>query len=112
VVYSDVGSALSATRFTHNSGGATAGWTFDPHSSPLRNRILSVRTPVDGLLTAGHYSVWPGSVPSAALTGKLAADRVLGKPLGKLLHAFEGFLPLPAYPPTDDPGVTDPPDDS
>ncbi len=110
IVYSDVGSALSASRFTHNSAGATAGWTFDPESSPLRNRLLSIRTPIEGLLTAGHYSIWPAGVPIAALTGRLAADRVLGKPLGALLHTVERFLPLPAYPPVNDPGVTDAPE--
>ncbi len=109
VVYADVGSALSATRFTHTSGGATAGWTFDPHASPLRNRIISIRTPITGLLTAGHYAIWPGSVPTAALSGRLAADRVLGRPLGALLGMVEGLLPLPALPPADDPGLTDPP---
>jgi len=107
VVYADVGSALSASRFTHNSAGATAGWTFDPHSSPLRNRLLSIRTPIDGLLTAGHYAIWPGGVPMAALTGRLAADRVLGRPVGIIGHALERFLPLPAFPPEDDPGVTE-----
>ncbi|MEP7285611.1 MAG: NAD(P)/FAD-dependent oxidoreductase [Chloroflexota bacterium] len=112
IVYRDVGSALSASRFTHNSGGATAGWTFDPHASPLRNRFLSIRTPIEGLLTAGHYAIWPGGVPMASLTGRLAADRVLGKPVGVLGHLLEGLLPLPAYPPDDDPGVTESPDSS
>jgi prolycopene isomerase len=110
IVFTDVGSALSASRFTHNSAGATAGWTFDPHSSPLRNRMISIRTPVEGLLTAGHYAIWPGGVPMAALTGRLAADRVLGKPVAVLGHFLERFLPLPAFPPDDDPGVTEPPD--
>jgi prolycopene isomerase len=109
VAYVDVGSALSAERFTHTTAGATAGWTFDPHSSPLRNRILAMRTPVSGLHTAGHYAIWPGGVPMAAFTGKLAADRVLGKPIGRVGHWMEGFLPIPAWPHNADPGVTDTP---
>jgi len=107
IVYSDVGSALSAERFTHNTAGTTAGWTFDPHASPLRNRLIAIRTPVTNLLTVGHYAISPGSVPTAALTGKLAADRILGKPLGRALHALEGLLPFPVYPETSDPGITD-----
>src|SRR5450432_4110449 len=110
VVHVDVGSALSAARFTHTSAGATAGWTFDPHSSPLRNRLISIRTPVEGLFTAGHYAIWPGGVPMAALTGRLAADRALGTPVGKIGNWLEGLLPLPAFPPKDDPGVTDAPE--
>jgi phytoene dehydrogenase-like protein len=107
IVYSDVGSALSAARFTHNTGGTTAGWTFDPHAAPLRNRMLAIRTPVAGLLAGGHYAIWPGSVPTAALSGWLAASEALGTGFGKILHTVERFLPLPAYPPTDDPGITD-----
>jgi phytoene dehydrogenase-like protein len=110
IVYNDVGSALSAARFTHNTAGTTAGWTFDPHASPLRNRILAIRTPVAGLFASGHYAIWPGSVPTAALSGWLAASEALGTGFGRLLHTVERFLPIPAYPPADDPGITDLPD--
>jgi len=109
VRYVDVGSALSAERFTHTTAGATAGWTFDPQASPLRNRLLAMRTPVEGLHEAGHYAIWPGGVPMAALTGRIVADRILGKPLGTLSYWLEGLLPLPAWPPADDPGITDAP---
>src|SRR5258707_5178789 len=63
IVYADVGSALSASCFTHTSAGATAGWTFDPHSSPQRNRHISIRTPVDSLLTSVHYAVLARLLP-------------------------------------------------
>ncbi len=72
----DVGSPLSAERFTMNRGGASAGWTFDPEHALLNGKFLNIRTPVRQLLTAGHWSLWPGGVPAAALSGKFAADAV------------------------------------
>jgi phytoene dehydrogenase-like protein len=73
ILYSDVGTPLSAERFTRNTNGATAGWTFDPDRSVLRDRYTAITTPVRGLYAAGHYALWPGSVPSAALSGRIAA---------------------------------------
>ena len=73
ILYSDVGTPLSAERFTRNTGGATAGWTFDPDHSPLRDRYTAITTPVRGLYAAGHYALWPGGVPAAALSGRIAA---------------------------------------
>ena len=73
ILISDVGTPLSAERFTLNTGGATAGWTFDPDRSVLRDRYTAITTPVHGLYAAGHYAMWPGGVPSAALSGRIAA---------------------------------------
>jgi len=73
ILASDVGTPLSAERFTRNAGGATAGWTFDPDRSLLRDRYTAITTPVRGLYAAGHYALWPGGVPSAALAGRIAA---------------------------------------
>jgi phytoene dehydrogenase-like protein len=73
ILLSDVGTPLSAERFTLNTGGATAGWTFDPDRCVLRDRYTAITTPVHGLYAAGHYALWPGGVPSAALSGRIAA---------------------------------------
>ncbi|MFQ5458191.1 MAG: hypothetical protein ACE5FC_07055, partial [Myxococcota bacterium] len=73
ILYCDVGTPLSAERFTCNAAGATGGWTFDPDRSLLRDRYTFLTTPVRGLYMAGHYALWPGGVPSAALSARLAA---------------------------------------
>ena len=77
----DVGTPLSYIRFTLNTDGASAGWTYDPSGSPLARKFgyLRFRTPVKGLHTAGHYSMWPGGVPTAALSGKIVANTILGR---------------------------------
>jgi phytoene dehydrogenase-like protein len=89
ILTSDVGTPLSAERFTLNTGGATAGWTFDPDRSVLRDRYTAITTPVRGLLAAGHYALWPGGVPSAALSGRIAALLALHPRLGRAAAALE-----------------------
>lgn len=68
-------------KFTSNTRGAIMGWSYDrdrrfSHGSYLRMRS-SVRTPVEGLLTAGHWTLSPGGAPTAAITGMLAGEHVL-----------------------------------
>lgn len=87
--YSDVGTPLSAERFTLNTGGATAGWTFDPDRSVLRDRYTAITTPVRGLFAAGHYALWPGGVPSAAISGRIAALLALRPWLGRAAAGLE-----------------------
>jgi prolycopene isomerase len=89
ILYVDVGTPLSAERFTANTDGATAGWTFDPDESPLRDRYTAITTPLRGLYAAGHYALWPGGVPSAALSGRIAA-LLAGRPfLGAVARRLE-----------------------
>lgn len=75
VVYREVGSPLSAQRFTLNHQGATCGWRWDPRKAPFTTAHFE--TPLPGLLAAGHYTFWPGGVPLSALSGKLVADGIL-----------------------------------
>lgn len=67
---------LTMERYTLNSGGASAGWSWDPDLMPLRNGQFSIKTPVRNLLTCGHWMTNPAGIPAAALTGKMAADRI------------------------------------
>ena len=89
IEFTDVGSPLSLYRFTRNTNGASGGWCYWDKVSPVfKARGLNLfRTPLSNLFAAGHYSVWPGGVISAALSGRLVANLVLGKsvltPLGK-----------------------------
>ena len=76
IVYQDMGTPLSTIRFTLNPEGASAGWTYDHEKSVLKGKYLSLFTPVRNLLTIGHYAIWPGGVPLAAMTGFLGAKAV------------------------------------
>lgn len=89
ILYCDVGTPLSAERFTFNTAGATGGWTFDPDRSLLRDRYSFITTPVRDLYLAGHYALWPGGVPSAALSARIAALLATNPVLGRGARLLE-----------------------
>jgi phytoene dehydrogenase-like protein len=81
VLFLDAGTPLSSERFTLNSRGSSGGWCYGDRESfvfrrPKKNLIT---TPLENLFTAGHYSLWPGGVISAALSGKIAANFSCGR---------------------------------
>ncbi len=75
VAYLDVGSPSSAFRFTRNAFGGTCGFELNWRNFPFANPLAHVATPLENFHTAGHFTVWPGAVPTAALSGKIAALR-------------------------------------
>jgi len=75
VAYCDVGTPPSAVRFTRNAFGGTCGFELNWRNFPFMNPLAHVATPIDNLHAAGHFTVWPGAVPTAALSGKIAALR-------------------------------------
>jgi phytoene dehydrogenase-like protein len=81
--YFDVGTPLTIERFSLNAGGSTGGWCYDDRVSPVYKRPLlnMMATPIPNIHAAGHYAVWPGGVISAALSGRLAANRAAGRRL-------------------------------
>jgi len=70
-----VGAPPSAVRFTRNAFGGTCGFELNWRNFPFANPLAHVQTPLDNLHLAGHFTVWPGAVPTAALSGKIAALR-------------------------------------
>lgn len=88
IVYKDFGSPLSCIRFTLNPEGATGGWTYDHDKTVLKGKYIDLYSPVKQLITIGHYAIWPGGVPFAALTGWLGAKAVLKKNLVKPIVNF------------------------
>jgi phytoene dehydrogenase-like protein len=83
IEYFDAGTPLSLKRYTRNTDGSTGGWCYDDRVSPVyRARGFNLfKTPFPNLHAAGHYALWPGGVISAALSGRMVANRVLGKRL-------------------------------
>ena len=75
VVYRDVGAPQSAVRFTRNAFGGTCGFELNWRNFPFLNPLAHVATPLENFHMAGHFTVWPGAVPTAALSGKIAALR-------------------------------------
>ncbi len=83
IEYYEVGTPLSLERFTRNSEGSTGGWCYDDKVSPVFRRwgLNMFKTPIDRLYATGHYALWPGGVISAAMSGRLVANLVDGRPL-------------------------------
>lgn len=80
IEYVDVGSPLSTVRFTRNHRGGSCGFELNWRNFPFINPLAHIKTPLRNVHMAGHFTVWPGAVPTAALSGKiaaLAADRNL-----------------------------------
>jgi phytoene dehydrogenase-like protein len=75
VVFFDVGAPPSTVRFTRNAFGGSCGFELNWRNFPFRNPLAHVETPLANLHMAGHFTVWPGAVPTAALSGKIAALR-------------------------------------
>jgi phytoene dehydrogenase-like protein len=75
VVFFDVGAPPSTVRFTRNAFGGSCGFELNWRNFPFRNPLAHVETPLANLHMAGHFTVWPGTVPTAALSGKIAALR-------------------------------------
>ncbi|HEX8908883.1 MAG TPA: hypothetical protein VF805_06750, partial [Anaeromyxobacteraceae bacterium] len=65
----------SAVRFTRNAFGGTCGFELNWRNFPFVNPLAHVATPLENVHMAGHFTVWPGAVPTAALSGKIAALR-------------------------------------
>lgn len=81
IEYLEVGTPLSLERFTLNTEGSTGGWCYDTELSPVFRLpgLNLIHTPLSNLLTCGHYSVWPGGVISACLSGKIVANLTAGR---------------------------------
>lgn len=75
IAYLDVGAPTSAVRFTRNAFGGTCGFELNWRNFPFVNPLAHVATPLENVHMAGHFTVWPGAVPTAALSGKIAALR-------------------------------------
>lgn len=73
VAFCDVGTPPSTVRFTRNAFGGSCGFELNWRNFPYANPLAHVGSPLENLHLAGHFTVWPGTVPTAALSGRIAA---------------------------------------
>lgn len=71
----DVGAPPSTVRFTRNAFGGSCGFELNWRNFPFAAPLGGAHDPLPNLHPAGHFTVWPGAVPTAALSGKMAALR-------------------------------------
>ncbi len=81
IAYYEVGTPLSLERFTLNTNGATGGWCYDTEQSPVfwLPGLNLIHTPLSNVRVCGQYSMWPGGVISACLSGKVVANLTAGR---------------------------------
>jgi phytoene dehydrogenase-like protein len=77
VLFSDVGTPPSTMRFTRAADGASCGFQLNFLEYPFRETLARFTTPLDNVFMAGHGTMWPGSVPMAALSGRIVAQRLI-----------------------------------
>ena len=74
-------SPLSYEKRVGSSEGAITGWSFR-EPVPVINKIMSadraVVTPIPSIYQAGQWTYSPAGVPMSILTGRLAANHILG----------------------------------
>jgi phytoene dehydrogenase-like protein len=78
--------SFSSTPLTYyerlgNSKGAITGWSFSdeiPVENKMQKIAKAVKTPFEHIYQAGHWTFSPSGMPTAAITGKLAADKIRG----------------------------------
>ncbi len=81
IVYKELATPKSLARWTLNPEGSSMGWGVDAYSSHMVNKLVRFKTPLKNLFNAGQYSMFPGGVISACLTGKIVAKGI-----------YKGFL--------------------
>lgn len=75
-------SPLSIENRILSSEGAITGWEFRkimPVVNKIQNSARSVLTPFPSIYQAGQWVYSPAGVPMSILTGRLAANKILGK---------------------------------
>lgn len=74
---------LTMEKYSGNTDGAIVGWAFTNHPVPAENRLpkiaQAIHSPIPGILQAGQWTYSPAGLPVSLITGKLAADRVIGE---------------------------------
>jgi phytoene dehydrogenase-like protein len=74
-------SPLTMEKFAAVHQGSLSGWSFT--NKPMLSEFLftrvakSIRTPYPNVFQAGQWAFAPAGLPTCALTGKLAADKVI-----------------------------------
>lgn len=76
-----IGTPYTLHARTLNHEGAIMGWSYNRAKTFYRGNFLqmakAVLTPIPNLLMAGHWAFSPGGSPTAVLTARLAAERIL-----------------------------------
>jgi len=77
IEYKDAATPLTYERFTHNTGGATSSFSWNPKKKFYENAMgLKVETPVKNLLIGSCWAMQIGGVPGALAAAYQCASRI------------------------------------
>jgi len=79
IVFKFNSTPLTLERMYESSEGSIVGWSFEnriPVSSGIFSMKSAVETQINNIYKAGKWAYAPDGVPTAIITGKLAADEV------------------------------------
>ncbi len=77
IEFEDAASPLTYERYTHNTGGASSAWSWNPRKKFHKNIMQAqIKTPVRNLLISSCWSVQIGGVPSAIQAALECAKRI------------------------------------
>ena len=87
--FAEGGTPRTMERYTRNHAGSIYGWDVSPSQiGPMR---LAQRSPIDGLLLAGHWTAPGGGIYGVCQSGVTAAQTVLGYKREADLWSAVGF---------------------
>jgi phytoene dehydrogenase-like protein len=79
-LFTEVSTPLTLQRRTLNNAGSIVGWTYDRERTYRRGYSVgmrkAVKTPINNLFQAGHWTLYPGGAPMSILSGRLAAEQI------------------------------------
>jgi phytoene dehydrogenase-like protein len=81
IVYKSIATPFTCERYTLNSKGASAGWTYNPVKA-FNSGSAGFRgfmTPVKNLYLAGHWTMSPGGAPACFTSGKMVSSVIKWK---------------------------------
>ena len=78
IVYKEMATPRSFSRWTLNPEGAIMGWTFDALRCHMAKEYARFRTPYKNLFMAGQYATWPAGVVFSAMSGKIVSRGIYG----------------------------------
>ena len=77
IEFQDAATPLTYERFTHNSGGATSAWSWNPKKKFYpKSMSINVETPVKNLYIGSCWAMQIGGVPGALLAAYLCAKKI------------------------------------
>ena len=62
-----------------NENGSTGGWTWNPKKTYVGFNQQKITTPINNLYFVGQWTLYQGSLLTATISGKIAADLIINK---------------------------------